>query len=147
VISRIGFIHDATYYYVRDNSHSITRSYSINHIESYLFIVKQILYTDNLYTWLVNTHNEMCSDFIFYAMRQLSMLNIDKEQKKDYFYKIKTTVMDERYIHFLSNSDRFRIRITNYCIRYCNTRINFLILKLMRLYLSIELFLKRKPLV
>lgn len=136
MIKRIGFIPSITYYYIKNNATSITKSYSIKHIKSFLFIVKQIMNSSFLYNCILNVQDTMCNDFIYYAIRQLSMLEINKELRKKYFFEIKDVVMSSQYS--LSTNMRFITKITNYSFKYCNIWINLLLMKCIKLLVTTQ---------
>jgi glycosyltransferase involved in cell wall biosynthesis len=88
-VKRAGFINDITYYYRQGNADSITRGCSIKHFESYLFIVEQLLNNEIAENWLVNTSNSICNDYLFYAIRQLVLLDISNTVRIELLKKVK----------------------------------------------------------
>jgi glycosyltransferase involved in cell wall biosynthesis len=133
---RIGFIPSATYYYLQTNTNSITKGYSVKKMQSQLFVVKQIMGTAVLYNWILNVKNPMCNDIIYYAIRQLSMLKINKNLRKKYFFEIKNVVMSSQYS--FSKNMRFITKITNYSFKYCNIWINLLLMKCIKLLITTQ---------
>jgi glycosyltransferase involved in cell wall biosynthesis len=137
-VKRAGFTNDITYYYYKNNNNSITRSYSIRHFESYLFIVRQLINNKLVGDWLIKTSNDISNDYLFYAIKQLGMLDMGNDIRTELLKEIKNIISDKRYGRFLHTRTRFTAKTAIYMFKYFGTRVNLFVLSLVKCFLSLR---------